>query len=145
MIHIDKCRIEYPLHLKLLIQSWGEEIAGGENPSRVRNVQKKLPQTTRGLMRPDHYFVPAGQSTQMVIGASDESDYQIISVSEALYCTLSRFMLPDGSNSVVVVLQTGITFLHLCHLVIIGFLIQIHPAFHTRYPVKLAALPNSIL
>lgn len=36
-------------------------------------------------MRPDHYFVPAGQSTQMVIGASDESDYQIISVSEALY------------------------------------------------------------
>ena len=30
-------------------------------------------------------FVPAGQSTQMVIGASDESDYQIISVSEALY------------------------------------------------------------
>ena len=67
------------------VQSWGEEIAGGENPSRVRNVQKKLPQTTRGLMRPDHYFVPAGQSTQMVIGASDESDYQIISVSEALY------------------------------------------------------------
>ena len=67
------------------VQSWGEEIAGGENSSRVRNVQKKLPQTTRGLMRPDHYFVPAGQSTQMVIGASDESDYQIISVSEALY------------------------------------------------------------
>ena len=65
------------------VQSWGEEIAGGENSSRVRNVQKKLPQTTRGLMRPDHYFVPAGQSTQMVIGASDESDYQIISVSEA--------------------------------------------------------------
>ena len=30
-------------------------------------------------------YVPAGQSTQMVIGASDESDYQIISVSEALY------------------------------------------------------------
>ena len=35
------------------VQSWGEEIAGGENSSRVRNVQKKLPQTTRGLMRPD--------------------------------------------------------------------------------------------
>ena len=29
------------------VQSWGEEIAGGENSSRVRNVQKKLPQTTR--------------------------------------------------------------------------------------------------
>lgn len=30
-------------------------------------------------------FVPAGQSTQMVIGASGENDYQIINVSEALY------------------------------------------------------------
>lgn len=30
-------------------------------------------------------FVPAGQSTQMIIGATPESDYQILSVSEALY------------------------------------------------------------
>lgn len=30
-------------------------------------------------------FVPAGQSTQMIIGATPESDYQIISVAEALY------------------------------------------------------------
>lgn len=30
-------------------------------------------------------FVPAGQSTQMIIGASNESDYHIMSVSEALY------------------------------------------------------------
>lgn len=30
-------------------------------------------------------FVPAGQSTQMIIGATNESDYQIISVAEALY------------------------------------------------------------
>lgn len=30
-------------------------------------------------------FVPAGQSTQMIIGATQESDYQIMSVSEALY------------------------------------------------------------
>jgi putative DNA modification/repair radical SAM protein len=31
------------------------------------------------------YFVPAGQSTQMIIGATPESDYHIIHVSEALY------------------------------------------------------------
>lgn len=31
------------------------------------------------------YFVPAGQSTQMIIGATPESDYHIINVSEALY------------------------------------------------------------
>ncbi len=30
-------------------------------------------------------FVPAGQSTQMIIGATDESDYHIVSVAEALY------------------------------------------------------------
>lgn len=30
-------------------------------------------------------FVPAGQSTQMIIGATKESDYQIMAVSEALY------------------------------------------------------------
>ena len=30
-------------------------------------------------------FVPAGQSTQMIIGATPETDYQIMSVAEALY------------------------------------------------------------
>ena len=38
-----------------------------------------------GLSHPDRYFVPAGQSTQMIIGATGETDYQIMSVSEALY------------------------------------------------------------
>ncbi len=33
----------------------------------------------------NRYFVPAGQSTQMIIGATDETDYHIINVSEALY------------------------------------------------------------
>jgi putative DNA modification/repair radical SAM protein len=31
------------------------------------------------------FFVPAGQSTQMIIGATKESDYHIINVAEALY------------------------------------------------------------
>ena len=30
-------------------------------------------------------FVPAGQSTQMIIGATPENDLQIISVAESLY------------------------------------------------------------
>ncbi len=37
------------------------------------------------LSRPDRYFVPAGQSTQMIIGATGETDYQIMAVTEALY------------------------------------------------------------
>ena len=52
-----------------------------EQPKR----EVTLPQTTRGLSNPSRYFVPAGQSTQMIIGATGETDYQIMSVSEALY------------------------------------------------------------
>lgn len=43
------------------------------------------PASVSGLRHPERYFVPAGQSTQMIIGATPETDYQIISVSEALY------------------------------------------------------------
>ncbi len=41
-----------------------------------------------GVMRPEHdnaRFVPAGQSTQMIIGATPENDYQLVTVAEALY------------------------------------------------------------
>ena len=38
-----------------------------------------------GLTHSNRYFVPAGQSTQMIIGATQETDYQIMAVSEALY------------------------------------------------------------
>ncbi len=38
--------------------------------------------TYNGLPRP---FVPAGQSTQMIIGATGESDYEILSTAQALY------------------------------------------------------------
>lgn len=33
----------------------------------------------------NRHFIPAGQSTQMIIGATKETDYQIMRVSEALY------------------------------------------------------------
>lgn len=41
--------------------------------------------TGLSIKRPDRYYVPAGQSTQMIVGATGESDYQIISVAEAMY------------------------------------------------------------
>ena len=37
------------------------------------------------LYRSAPKFVPAGQSTQMIIGATPENDYQIMSVAEQLY------------------------------------------------------------
>ena len=53
----------------------------------MRQIQQQITISKHevALYRHAQPFVPAGQSTQMVIGASDESDYQIISVSEALY------------------------------------------------------------
>ncbi len=42
--------------------------------------------TTRPAVRKaGQLFVPAGQSTQMIVGATPESDYQVLSVAEALY------------------------------------------------------------
>ena len=40
---------------------------------------------TRTGRKNNSKFVPAGQSTQMIIGATPENDYQIMRVSEALY------------------------------------------------------------
>ena len=41
------------------------------------------------IARKTRAFAPAGQSTQMIIGATPESDYQILALSSALYRTLS--------------------------------------------------------
>lgn len=43
--------------------------------------KKELP----AILKEKKEFVPAGQSSQMIIGATPESDYQIIKVAEALY------------------------------------------------------------
>lgn len=50
-----------------------------DNPSgKTKLILPERVDTHRG-------FVPAGQSTQMIIGATSETDYEIISVAEALY------------------------------------------------------------
>ena len=51
------------------------------------NVPKIRESSTHCLQEshPNKSFVPAGQSTQMIIGATPENDYQILSVAESLY------------------------------------------------------------
>nr|WP_317283845.1 putative DNA modification/repair radical SAM protein [uncultured Sellimonas sp.] len=53
----------------------------------MRLVQNKREENRQelSLYRNAPQFVPAGQSTQMIIGATPESDFQIIQVAEALY------------------------------------------------------------
>lgn len=53
----------------------------------LRQVQKGILQNKEELTIYRHTpkFVPAGQSTQVIVGATPESDYEIISVAEAMY------------------------------------------------------------
>ena len=53
----------------------------------MRQIQNGITENQNELMvyRKAPKFVPAGQSTQMIIGATPENDYQIMRVSEALY------------------------------------------------------------
>lgn len=50
----------------------------------IQNVREEN-QNELMLYRHAPRFVPAGQSTQMIIGATPENDYQILSVAESLY------------------------------------------------------------
>ena len=53
----------------------------------MRQIQNGIQNSKEELVLYKHapQFVPAGQSTQMIIGATPESDYQIVSVAESLY------------------------------------------------------------
>lgn len=53
----------------------------------MRQIQTQITQSKNELMvyKNAPSFVPAGQSTQMIIGATPENDYQIVSVAENLY------------------------------------------------------------
>lgn len=59
-----------------------------------KNILAPIKQIQRGIItnknevieyRKPQKFVPAGQSTQMIIGATPETDYHIVNVAEALY------------------------------------------------------------
>lgn len=63
---------------KVAQKAWQLETKGDSSVSRGSS-------STYGLTHGNKYFVPAGQSTQMIIGATNETDYQIMAVSEALY------------------------------------------------------------
>lgn len=53
----------------------------------MRRIQLRAGENRQELAVCPHgpRFVPAGQSTQMIVGASGETDYEIVSVAESLY------------------------------------------------------------
>lgn len=54
-------------------------------PMRQIQLQHAQNKEEVAIYRHAPHFVPAGQSTQMIIGATPEADYQILSVAESLY------------------------------------------------------------
>lgn len=60
-----------------------------ENRYRLEDFRKQSPalreEKLPALRQGKKLFVPAGQSSQMIIGATPESDYQILKVAETLY------------------------------------------------------------
>src|SRR5699024_5949755 len=71
----------------------------------MRFVQEKTAENRQeiALYKQAPRFVPAGQSTQMIIGATPETDYQILNTAEALY---SRFDLKRVFYSAFVTVNT---------------------------------------
>lgn len=64
----------------------GQKVIGGGKSSASSET---LPVVNQSFalqeFHPDASFVPAGQSTQMIVGASGESDYEIVHMAEAMY------------------------------------------------------------
>ncbi len=77
-------------------------------------ISKRIQQNSKEIVRyrSATKFAPAGQSTQMIVGASDESDYKILNLTEALYKNykLKRVFfsayLPMNENSLLPALGT---------------------------------------
>lgn len=77
-------------------------------------IQKGIQENSHDLVKFKHApkFVPAGQSTQMIIGATPDTDYQILNLTEGLYkkYKLKRVFfsayLPVAENSLLPALDT---------------------------------------
>lgn len=78
-------------YLKESRQKLSEELGLDKQPAVSRDIASLSEDVSRDIPGSHYvgtkgkYFVPAGQSTQMIIGATPESDYHIIHVTQALY------------------------------------------------------------
>ncbi len=79
------CNIELPSEAGL--RTLAPEKTKSAILAPMRQIQCRTLQNKEELVKYRHKpkFAPAGQSTQMIIGASGESDYEIVSVAESLY------------------------------------------------------------
>jgi len=75
-------QIQKGIHGQRLLLTDGKE---EEKPSIVQQTELALRDFQYPAVRTKQDFVPAGQSTQMIVGATQENDYQLLTVAESLY------------------------------------------------------------
>ncbi len=83
-------KLEDSNNIKLLPATPASAVSGTEPAFPVASSGLILPGRDAVLSKADKLtraFVPAGQSTQMIIGADDETDYSLIHTTQALYST----------------------------------------------------------
>ena len=79
------------INLELPTSEGLKRLAPGKSRSKIllpmRQIQTRIAADKNELIpyQRGSRFVPAGQSTQMIVGATPENDYQMIHVAEALY------------------------------------------------------------
>ncbi|MEG0688877.1 MAG: putative DNA modification/repair radical SAM protein, partial [Hungatella sp.] len=79
------------INLELPTAEGLKRLAPGKTREKIltpmRQIQRRIAADKQELVpyRQRSSFVPAGQSTQMIVGATPENDFQMISVAEALY------------------------------------------------------------
>lgn len=79
------------INLELPTADGLKKLAPGKSRSKIltpmKQIQKKIAVNQYELMeyRKAPAFVPAGQSTQMIVGATPENDFQMMMVAESLY------------------------------------------------------------
>jgi putative DNA modification/repair radical SAM protein len=79
------------INLELPTAEGLKKLAPGKNRDKIlkpmKQIQNRIVTNRYELMeyKKSPAFVPAGQSTQMIVGATPENDYQMMMVAEALY------------------------------------------------------------
>lgn len=85
--HVDRLsvNIELPTSRSLRLLAPEKERKAMIEPMQLIREKHELYQVEKRLFRHTPEFVPAGQTTQLIVGASNEPDYQLLRISEAFY------------------------------------------------------------
>ncbi|MFZ4262015.1 putative DNA modification/repair radical SAM protein [Sphingobacterium sp. HJSM2_6] len=86
-LYVDRMSInlEIPTEEGLKLVAPEKDHDSVRKPLAYVNSQKKMFQEEKAVLKHVPSFVPAGQSTQMVVGATPENDYEIMKISSEFY------------------------------------------------------------